>query len=107
MSEVEKRMEKIRVAAEDEIPEGGSRAVTAGARRIAVFRVGGRFYAVKDVCPHEASPLHGGAVRDGAVACPNHGYRFDLSGGACVSHPGYRVATYEVRVEGGDVYVVA
>jgi NAD(P)H-dependent nitrite reductase small subunit len=96
---------RIRVCRADEIPDGGARVASAGARRIAVFRAGGAFYAIKDVCPHEAAPLHDGPVRDGAVTCRNHGWRFDLASGTCLNQPDRRVSTYRLEVEDGVVYV--
>lgn len=99
--------ERIRVCRADELPEGGARAVSAGVRRIAVFRAGGAFYAVKDICPHAGVPLHDGPVKDGAVTCRNHGWRFDLASGTCLNQPGQRVSTYRVEVTDGVVYVVA
>jgi nitrite reductase/ring-hydroxylating ferredoxin subunit len=41
----------------NEIPEGKAIAVEAGRRTIAVFRVGGKLYAIANRCPHKgASP---------------------------------------------------
>lgn len=42
--------------------------------------------AVPDRCAHRESPLSPGAVRDGCIECPYHGWRFDGSG-RCVRIP--------------------
>ncbi len=39
------------------------------------------------------------------IACPWHGWEFDLRTGRAVSDPRYRVRTFPVRVEAGRVLV--
>lgn len=45
--------------------------------------------AMIDRCPHRALPLSDGRVRDGAIACPYHGWRFGADG-RCLEVPGSR-----------------
>lgn len=91
----------IAVGRAEEWTEEGVRLVAIGARRIGVYRRAGAWYALKDLCPHAGGPLHEGRLRDGAVACPWHGWAFDLATGR---GPGdARVATYPVRVRDGIV----
>jgi nitrite reductase/ring-hydroxylating ferredoxin subunit len=40
------------------------------------------------------------------VACPWHGWEFDLRSGVCLADPGRRVACYETVVQDGQVSVV-
>ncbi len=46
----------------------------------------GRVHATADRCPHRGASLSLGRVRDGALECPFHGFRFD-GAGRCVSAP--------------------
>jgi sulfoxide reductase heme-binding subunit YedZ len=88
----------------DEIPEKRARVVCLrGRERVAVFRYGGRVSAVSNVCAHQAGPLGEGAIIDGCVTCPWHGYQYRPEDGQ--SPPPYteKIPTYEVRVEGGRV----
>ncbi len=90
----------------DDFPDGRAIEVRVGARRIAVYRLGDEFYALKNLCPHQGDLLHVLAPMDGKAMCIGHGWRFDLKTGACVSgHPDARVAVYPVRVEGDTVMV--
>jgi 3-phenylpropionate/trans-cinnamate dioxygenase ferredoxin subunit len=99
--------EYVRVAAVEEIPPGGARAVAVGGRTIAVFNVDGSFYAVDDTCTHEYAPLSQGARHSEVVTCPKHGSRFNVRTGRVLSLPAVvPVSTYPVRVEGGQVYVL-
>lgn len=43
--------------------------------------------ALRDLCPHRHAPLSAGAVIDGEVRCPYHGWRFDAAG-RCRHIPG-------------------
>ncbi len=112
------------VARVEEIPLGDRRIVTVGGRSIGVLNVGGRFYALRNACPHHGAPLCEGVVKgtmaDTAVheysyvrhnefiVCPWHGYEFTLATGRSLLEPEKtRVRTYEVTVEGGDVVLYA
>ncbi|MFO7246528.1 MAG: bifunctional 3-phenylpropionate/cinnamic acid dioxygenase ferredoxin subunit [Thermaerobacter sp.] len=96
----------FRVAARDEIPEGQGRCFTVAGRRVAVFRVDDRFYAIDDRCTHAEASLSEGVVRDCQVECPRHGATFDLRSGEATALPAtVPVRTYQVRVEGDDVLV--
>jgi phenylpropionate dioxygenase-like ring-hydroxylating dioxygenase large terminal subunit len=55
---------------------------------LVVFRDGrGEASVLRDRCPHRNAPLSDGRVRDGALECGYHGWRFDGTG-ACVAIPG-------------------
>ena len=87
-----------------ELPAGERRIVNIGRRSIGVFHVGDRFYAVRNRCPHQGGPLcvgHilGDAVADGPglaavsdnplrIACPWHGWEYDLATGQSFMGPG-------------------
>ena len=43
------------------------------------------------VCPHRGGPLDAVAVEDGCIACPWHGYRFDVRTGASADGRGLRL----------------
>ena len=111
------------VGAVADFPPGTHRVVRVGRAEVGVFNVGGRFYALPNVCPHQFGPLCAGTVagmtacsaatgwrfawvREGeVVTCPWHGLEFEIAPGRCLSSPRLRVRTYEVRVEDGVVWV--
>jgi 3-phenylpropionate/trans-cinnamate dioxygenase ferredoxin subunit len=99
-------MEKIRVAALADLPEGGGRRVDLADHRLALFRRGGEVFALGDDCSHAEASLAEGEVFDGAVECPRHGAAFDLRTGEARSLPAtHGVPVYRAEAEGGDVYV--
>ena len=95
------------VARADEIEENGARVVQVGDKPIAVFNAGGRFLAISNTCLHQGGYLGLGSLDGTAVTCSRHGWRFDVASGECLSHPGGAVESYEVRVEDGQVLVLA
>jgi 3-phenylpropionate/trans-cinnamate dioxygenase ferredoxin subunit len=73
---------------------------------VAVFNVGGAFFAIQDVCTHDGEELTGGPVEGDEIICPRHGARFCIRTGAALSPPAYEpVHCFPVRVVGGIVQV--
>ena len=94
-----------RVARVDEIPSGKSLVVQVSGKPIAVFNVEGQFFAIYNVCPHEGGPLGEGRLKGCIVSCPWHDLAFDIRNGQATDGGGYCVGSYEVRIEGTEVYV--
>jgi nitrite reductase/ring-hydroxylating ferredoxin subunit len=112
-------MTKHTVGTVSEIPPGKRKIVEVGGRSIGVFNVSGKFYALRNRCPHQGGPLCRGSVsgtmlpsRPGEyrwgrageiVRCPWHGWEFDITTGQSICNPHRtRVRAYEVTVEDED-----
>ena len=74
--------------------------------RAVVVRVGDEVFAYRNECPHQASPLDGGLVKDGVLTCPLHFWRYDATTGAKSGEPRLRLESYPVVMESGSVRVV-
>lgn len=100
-------MEKwIDVAPAAEFPPGTCRTLAIGATPVAVFNVAGSYYAICDLCSHEAETLSDGVVDGCEIVCPRHAARFSLATGAALAPPAVEpVDTFRVRVEEGMVQV--
>jgi nitrite reductase/ring-hydroxylating ferredoxin subunit len=99
--------EVIHVATLAEIAPGKMRYVDIDGLPVGLANVGGTIYAFGDACRHEGGPLSAGVLIDDTVTCPWHGWTYSVrTGKALVPPVGIRIPTYEVRVEGQDVYVV-
>ena len=110
------------VATLAELPPGGRKIVEVAGKSIGLFNVGGRLVAVLNVCPHELAPVCLGRVggttlpsapgeycwgREGEIlACPWHGWEFDLLTGEALADPKKRLRRYPVTVEGETVSVI-
>lgn len=73
---------------------------------IAVFKVEGEIYVVDNICPHNHSPqIFEGYIEEMYVACPIHGFRFNLKTGEQPIKLGCRLRTFEHKTEDGFLYV--
>ncbi len=94
------------VAKVGEIPEGGVKVVRVDGDAVAVFHVGGAYYALADICTHDGNSLADGALDGYEIECARHGARFDIRTGAALSLPAVEaVPTHAVRVIGDEVQV--
>jgi nitrite reductase/ring-hydroxylating ferredoxin subunit len=95
---------EVRVAAVDDLSDGQGRVVTVGKKKLGLFRAGGEYYCLANVCKHWGAPLGEGYLDGYFVMCPWHGWRFDVRDGT-TDHPGADVRVYEVTVRDGEVFV--
>jgi len=92
-----------KIAAPDELPEGGRKSVTVDDIPALLLRAAGTYYCVEDVCTHDGQPLSEGPVAGGAIECPRHGAKFELATGKALCMPAtkpVRVFRVEVRADG-------
>lgn len=117
--------EPVLVATVAELPEGTHKVVQVGSREIGIFNVGGKFYALPNVCFHQNGPLCQGSisgtvradeksswelewVHEGEiVVCPWHSLEFNVTTGECIAYPERRLPTYPLRVEDGKIFFEA
>jgi nitrite reductase/ring-hydroxylating ferredoxin subunit len=112
-------MAKHVVARADEIASGQRKIVEIDGQSIGVFNVDGRYYALRNQCPHAGARLCEGTLsglvtsrspgeytylRNGEILrCPWHGWEFDLATGRSWFDPERtRVRAYEASVEPAD-----
>jgi nitrite reductase/ring-hydroxylating ferredoxin subunit len=98
--------EFIKVASAADLAQGEAKCVEVAGKKIALFNLDGRFYAIDDTCTHRGGPLCEGEVSGEEVTCPWHGAVYNIKTGAALGPPAPRgVARYAVRVKGADVEV--
>lgn len=90
-------------------------------REVGIVRWAGEIFALANVCVHQRGPLCRGTLAarldapapgmmqldEGSpvLACPWHGWEFDVRTGRAIWDRRYRVRTYRARVEAGRVLV--
>jgi len=98
--------EWVDVAKVEDFPPGTVRTVEIEGTAIAVFNLNDHYYAIEDLCTHEAETLSDGAVQGEEIVCPRHGAHFSILTGAALSPPAYEpVTTFPVQIEGSMVRV--
>jgi NAD(P)H-dependent nitrite reductase small subunit len=95
----------IKAGTVSDLEEGIGKLVETESKRIALFKVDGKFYAVEEVCPHRGGPLSEGDIEECEVVCPWHGWRFNLETGISPVNPNVKIETYAVKVEGSDLFI--
>ncbi len=93
------------VARLEEIPNLGKKKIELNGEEILLINMKGTIYAVEAECPHQGSPLSAAILKESYLACPRHGYRFELKDGSCKDFPEYKLKTWPVRIENGEIIV--
>jgi nitrite reductase/ring-hydroxylating ferredoxin subunit len=90
-----------------------------------VFHVDGHYFAVHNSCAHQSGPVCEGGLFPAlrariepngkvkeyydydqtVVACPWHGWEFDIATGQCLGDPKRKLRTYRIEVQGDDIVV--
>jgi nitrite reductase/ring-hydroxylating ferredoxin subunit/Fe-S cluster biogenesis protein NfuA len=95
----------LHAATLDSIPEGGAMACAVDGAPVILSRFGRVVTCYRDACAHLGSPLSGGAVADGRIVCPRHGFEYDLRTGECLTAPQAQLQALAVRIAGERVEI--
>jgi nitrite reductase/ring-hydroxylating ferredoxin subunit len=98
-------MPSIKVATLSELPPDSVKEVLVGHQPYAICNVGGVVRALSGVCIHRGGPLGHGQIHEGRIVCPFHMWEFDCATGEYNYDPAKRLPTFEVSVEGEDVFL--
>jgi nitrite reductase/ring-hydroxylating ferredoxin subunit len=112
---------RVVVGKASDFGDGDRKIVDVNGKSVGIFRIGDDFYAIRNRCPHQWGPLCLGnfaprAVSDGPgdvrvadgpplLACPWHGWEYDLATGQSFMGPGRGLPpalSYEVNVLPGS-----
>ncbi len=97
----------VKVAKISEILPGEVKSYLVENEVIAICNVEGKFYALKDECTHMEFPLSDGLLEGETITCAHHGAEFDVRSGEALCMPAVEpVDTYELKVDGEDLYVL-
>ena len=94
----------IAAAKLDEVPPGTKKLVDCARHRMILCNTEDKIFAVRNLCSHAYEKLDCGRMKNGWIACPVHGARFDLETGAAMNPPAVMpIETFEVRVDRRDL----
>src|SRR4051812_8030960 len=98
--------EFVSVAKASELSDPGQLLVEVEDRIVVLFKVGGEYFCIDDICTHDGGPLSEGRLDDHMIACPRHGAKFDIRNGKALTMPAtVDTAAHEVKVEGDDILI--
>jgi 3-phenylpropionate/trans-cinnamate dioxygenase ferredoxin subunit len=102
----------------NDLSEGTMKKYQVQDTEILVARIGGKYYATQNKCPHFGGDLSKGKLEGSVVTCPRHGSQFNLTDGSVVrwlkgagliSSIGkalkspQKLTTYNVKIGGQDI----
>ena len=96
----------VKVAESKNIQPSTMLEVDLEGESVCIANVGGRYYAIGNVCTHEGGPLADGRLEGYEVECPWHGSKFDIRTGKVTNPPADEPeTTYEVKVDGNNILI--
>jgi len=98
-------MARVSVGKVGDVAVGAGRVVDAGGQTLALFNVRGTYYAIDNSCVHRGGPLAEGDLDGSVVACPWHGWRWDVTTGSNANNPAIRATCFPVTVEQGEIFI--
>ena len=119
-------MKSVAIGKAAEFPDPGRRVVAVEGAEVGIFCRNGQFTAFENVCPHMGGPVCQGKIisrveeriaedktslgfafsKDRVnVACPWHGYEFDIATGEHQGNPRMKLRPVKIEVIGGDLII--
>lgn len=72
--------------------------VVVGKHRVCIVRLPEGYFGMNNICPHAGAALHAGHCnKQGIVACPAHGYKFDVKTGRSIDGNNYYQKTFKIE----------
>lgn len=97
---------RVKVCSTGDVIPGEGHYVAVHDLELAVFNVADKYFVTDDRCTHGPGSLSEGELDGTVIECDFHGGAFDVCTGEVVAAPCMiPVKTYEVTIEGGDVYI--
>jgi nitrite reductase/ring-hydroxylating ferredoxin subunit len=115
-------MAKFEAAEVGEIQNGKCKIVNLQGRSIGIYYNGEKYFAIRNVCPHQQAELCKGTftgttlsskphdyiygMEGEILVCPWHGWEFDVkTGKALVDPDSYSVKVYDVSVDNNKIMI--
>jgi len=96
----------VTVAKLSQLLPGQGECIEVNGKRLALFLVDGKAYAIDEICPHRQAPLHEGECVGLEVVCPWHNSSFSLETGNHRNPPAKTgVKAYKTQIVGDEVQV--
>ncbi len=93
------------LAAAESVAEGRIQAADVGGATLAVARIDGTLLAFLDCCPACSSPVAGGTLLGGILACPECGASYDLPRAGLATEGGAQLDPVPLLADSGGVRV--
>ena len=101
-------MQKVFLCLAEELPDNTVRKIENSEHGdIAVYNLGGNYYATADLCSHATASLADGDIEDDLIVCPVHWGTFHIPTGEARGFPcEINIKTYPIEQLGNELYAV-
>ena len=97
--------ELTQVGVVGELKDGAMKMVKVKGQEVLLARVGEKYYATHNRCPHMGGLLSGGKLKGTIVTCPRHGSQLDITNGTVVRQPSGPLLTYNLVIEDDKILI--
>jgi nitrite reductase/ring-hydroxylating ferredoxin subunit len=91
--------------APQDVPEGTVQKIKLSDQPLIIVNSNGRFFALRNECPHLGCSMHRGELNGYYLTCPCHDWVFDIRSGEFTAAPEITIPVYPVKVEDEKIYV--
>jgi 3-phenylpropionate/trans-cinnamate dioxygenase ferredoxin subunit len=99
-------MTYAKVLSTGDLSSGKMKGVEALGEQILLINLGGKYYAMGDICTHMTCNLSRGQIKGATVICPCHFSVFDIKTGRVLGGPASRPEpVFKVKIEKESVLV--
>lgn len=95
----------VKICRVEDLPENRGVRFEVEDEDLAIFKINGEVFVISNICPHNhVSLIYKGTINKYSVACPVHGWEFDLNTGNTLNNQS-KIRTYETKVIDGELFV--
>jgi len=99
-------MAEVNVCAAADVPENGVISREVGDELVAIYNIGGIYYATEGRCTHGLANLADGMIEGEEIECSFHFGKFHVPSGKPTESPCFiALKTYKTEVRDGQVFI--
>lgn len=105
-------MALTKIGLKAEVPLGGMIGIDVQGKKLVLFNVAGKVYAIDGICSHAGGHLwEGRLINETTVKCPRHGSEYDVRTGKVLHGPwipfgkAYDLRTYQIIENEEELFV--
>jgi len=99
-------MAEVNVCAAADVPENGVISREVGDELVAIYNIGGTYYATEGRCTHGLANLADGMLDGDQIECSFHFGKFHVPSGKPTESPCFiALKTYKTEVRDGQVFI--
>tara|TARA_Y100000588_G_scaffold279645_1_gene296522 strand:+ start:381 stop:734 length:354 start_codon:yes stop_codon:yes gene_type:complete len=88
-----------------EVAKGERKVFKVSGKEIAVFNIGGTFYAISDICRYGGDSLIEGLLSGYIIKCSKHDCEYDLMSGHCKNYSGMSIESFPIRIKNDEIII--